>query len=318
MSRPASIRPRGFSLIELLVVIAIIAILTALLLPAVQRAREAARTAQCKNNLKQIGLALHNYHDTVQTFPNVNMGGNTHGGSLFVGILPYLEQAAGFQNFDPTAVNNDAANVAAITGTKIPTYLCPSMVLRRVPNLACDDGRAPGSYAVNIGSTDYNPYWSYSPFGTAPALNGAFVYSDDQNGITRMRDFTDGTTNTLMVGETAYNLADYLFQTRPGGTPTPCEGESRFSFTYWATPFPGSTACTTEYAFNPIDRYRGDGIVGGGSNNVEWVRSFRSEHIGFVQFALVDGSVRPISETINAELLDALATRNGGEVVGAF
>lgn len=302
---------RGFTLIELLVVIAIIAILIALLLPAVQQAREAARRTSCKNNLKQIGLAIHNYHDTYTVFPNANAGGmnfsTLSGASLFASILPYIEQAAGYNYYDFNLANSAPYN-QEVSGQLIDVFWCPSAAMRRqVPGCDQDSGRAPGTYAVNIGSVDYNQYWSFIPGTPRPNLNGAIVYTDSVAGKTAMRDFTDGTTNTLLIGETAYNLPDYLFSSSAD-----CTDQPRYSFTYWANPFPGSTACTTEYAFNPKD------IAGDGVFDPNWTRSFRSEHVGGVQFLLTDGSVHFISENIDKNVLDALATRNGGEVVGAF
>jgi prepilin-type N-terminal cleavage/methylation domain-containing protein len=300
---------RGFTLIELLVVIAIIAILVAILLPAVQQAREAARRSSCKNNLKQIGLAIHNYHDVHKAFPNVNAGGlansSLSGASLFASILPYVEQSASFELYDFNQGNTSAHN-QIVAGQQIELYLCPTAAIRRnVPGCDADNGRAPGTYAVNIGSVDFNQYWSF--FGLPrPALNGPIVYTDSSPGRTSMASITDGTSNTLMIGETAYNLPDYLF--RSGN----CVGESRYSFTYWVNPFPGSTACTTAYGFNPRD-IRDDGIF-----DPNWTRTFRSDHVGGVQFVLVDGSVHFLSENIDARVLDALATRDGGEVVGEF
>ena len=127
---------RGFTLIELLVVIAIIAILIALLLPAVQQAREAARRTQCKNNLKQIGLALHNYHDVHNGFPMGNMIPGTHGPTAWVAMLPFIEQAPLFNQINFSAAGSwwfgsgaASVNAATFSGKKIPGYICPSMTL---------------------------------------------------------------------------------------------------------------------------------------------------------------------------------------------
>ena len=287
-------------------VIAIIAILISLLLPAVQQAREAARRTQCRNHLKQIALALHNYHDVFTVFPNANANSALDGGSLFTSILPMIEQSQSFNLYDFNLPNTDSYNLQVVS-QQISVYLCPSSPLRRaVPSCDLDAGRAPGHYAVSIGSKDYNPYWTFIPGSPQPELNGAIVYSDATQGTTRFRDFLDGTSTTLLAGETAYNLPDYEFSSGA------CMGEPRYSFTYWSVPYPGSTACTTEHGFNPHD-IEDDGIW-----DPNWTHTFRSDHTGGVQFAFADGSVHFISESIDASVLDGLATRNGGEVVNEF
>ena len=127
---PNQFRRSGFTLIELLVVIAIIAILVSLLLPAVQQAREAARRTQCKNNLKQIGLAMHNYHDVYSCFPNVNANNTLSGGSTFTSILPMIDGANAYNLYDFNRSNSDPVNVQ-VTSQQLPFYLCPSSPMRR-------------------------------------------------------------------------------------------------------------------------------------------------------------------------------------------
>ena len=302
---PSGGRRIGFTLVELLVVIAIIGIMVGVLLPAVQSARESARRMQCQNHLKQIGLAIHNYHVAFNQFPTVNANNTLTGGSLFTAILPMIEQGAAFEQYNFALPNNHPRNVA-VTGQQIPFYLCPSSPMRRpVPSCDADGGRAPGNYAASIGSRDYNPYWAFSG-APRPALNGAIVYTDTVERRTGFRDFFDGSSNTIMIGETTYNLPDYLFSSGN------CAGTSRFSFTYWSNPFPGSTGITTQYAFNPKD-FPGDGIFNSG-----WVRSFRSDHVGGLQFLFADGSVHFVTESLAASIVDALVTRSGREILDDF
>jgi type II secretory pathway pseudopilin PulG len=278
------------------VVIAIIAILIGLLLPAVQQAREAARRAQCSNNLKQIGLAVHNYHDAFNRFPLSTLDSTLSKSSAFAAILPYMDQANTYQQYDFNLGNSDPVNLAAVS-QKIPGYLCPSAPMRRqVPIPNCDaNNRAPGTYAMSTGSGD--------PYGTI-ALgnpnNGAIVNA--ASGSTGLRDLADGASSTLLAGESAWNFPDYTF------TSGPCSGQVRWGFTYWSSPYPLATAFTTLGPFNPKRR-------DGDSNRLA---NFRSEHIGVVNMLMSDGSARYVSEHIDHGVLDALATRNGGEPVGQF
>jgi prepilin-type N-terminal cleavage/methylation domain-containing protein/prepilin-type processing-associated H-X9-DG protein len=287
---------RGFTLIELLVVITCIAILISLLLPAVQQAREAARRTQCRNNLKQMSLAIHSYHDTFSLFPNSEVGGTgtLAKASAFVAILPYVEQTSTFTLYNPAVGNSDPVNMSAVRQL-IPVYLCPSAPLRRqIPISSCDaNDRAPGTYAFSTGSGD-----AWGMQSTGNPHNGAIV--NPASGKTSMRDITDGSSNTLLVGEAAWNLPDYLF------TSGPCAGQQRWGFSYWSSPYPLATAFTTMAPFNPKS---------GGANVLS---RFRSEHIGGVQFAMADGSVRFVSENISQIILDATGTRAGGEVFGEF
>ena len=289
---------RGFTLIELLVVIAIIAVLIALLLPAVQQAREAARRTSCANNLKQMGLAFHTYHDAFTIFPNSESGGtipSTLGrASAFAVVLPFLDQGNTYNLYNFSLNNTDPANLEAVRQV-IPTYLCPTAPIpRAVPDPVCnaDAGRAPGTYAVCIGSGDA---WGSA---TSPH-NGAIVAPT--YGRTRMRDIIDGTSSTLLIGESDWNLPDYLY------TSGPCAGQQRWGFTYWASPYPLATAFTTMAPFNPKT---------GGSAVLS---RFRSDHPGgVVGFTLCDGSSRFIGENIDQSVLNALGTRAGREVVGEF
>lgn len=308
-------RKHGFTLIELLVVMIIIAILMGLLLPAVQRAREAARRTGCQNNLKQIALSVANYESQHRYYPNVdfyydqNGEAALSGASVFAQLLPHLEQGNVYKEYDFTQANSSASNVLA-TSQLIATYQCPSGVLRRiVPNSACNESRAPGFYAFSSGSGD-----PYSTAASPPVQeNGVIVHRTGMDtGATpptkiffsriSQKDVTDGTTNTLLAGETAWNFADYVWGSTGSGS---CAGQVRWGFSYWASPYPLATSFSTMGAYNPQSR-NGDSLR---------LFNFRSEHPGGVHFAKVDGSVLFIANDVNRALLDGLATRAGGEIV---
>lgn len=279
----------GFTLVELLVVIAIIGLLVGLLLPAVQAARQAGRLASCQNNLRQIGVAFHQYHDTQGALPQATFYGTTYY-SAFVAILPYLEQAQTLALYDSRLRYDDPHNVVAINQF-IPTYLCPAMALpRTVPDLdpACDEDGAVGSYAVCSGT---NSAW------TGPH-DGAVVFA--RSGTVTFAGIRDGLSNTLLVGELDFGLTNYMWGA--------CRmDEIRWGASRWGVGYPGVSVATT------FGVYNSDRLVAG----LAEYQTFRSDHPGGATFVFAGGSTRFISEFVDARLLDALATRNGGEVVGS-
>ena len=297
---------RGFTLVELLVVIAIVAILMALLLPAVQQAREAARRVQCRANLKQIALAMHNYHDVHQMFPintsfthDVGPLSRTH--SWLQGILPQIEQAALAESIDP-ALSVQASRIVADRG--MPLFRCPTDTHDGRMNLRAD---VPDDWVLGV--TNYKAVagsnWGIGNFVHSEA-SGRFAGSIDglnegngmicagfvQPVVTRMRDITDGTSNTFAVGETV-------------------AGWSKWSWWYYSNGSTGTCAI-------PLN-YKPDGVSY--ENNIhDWHHNygFMSRHTGGGSFALADGSVKFISQNIDLGVYRNLATIQGGEVVGEF
>ena len=314
-------RSRGFTLIELLVVIAIIAILIALLLPAVQQAREAARRTQCKNNLHQLGIAMHNYHDSVGCFPPGAGGSNF---SPHARILPYIDQAPLYNQINFNLSPLHAAN-AGPWAMSLPAFLCPSNTDMLPGNVG---GR--NNYWTNTGTTVLNGLPSTDPahpnFGW-PMPDGVFHNSSK----IRMRDIIDGTSQTAMMsekmtGDGSNGVSSPDTDTyQPGTYPANAEEAYRFCL----------AVDVTDLSMQGISNIGVPWILGDNDSTYYYHtqppngRSCRyppsrmasaanSRHEGGVHLLLCDGSVRFVSENINLPTWRALGSRNGAEVIGEF
>ncbi|MFN0021132.1 MAG: DUF1559 domain-containing protein [Pirellulaceae bacterium] len=297
LDKPENFRTRGFTLIELLVVIAIIGVLVALLLPAVQFAREAARRTQCQNNLRQIALAVHSYHDALRTLPPGDTSANLSGTSGFTAILPFMEESKSAQLYDFSKGNSDPKNMLVVS-QRFKSFLCPSANFARpVPIAGCDaNNRAPGTYAFCSGSLDA---WGNVVPGGVPN-NGAIIFPTA--GTTSLSSISDGVSVTFLAGESDWNYRDYMF------TSGPCSGQVRGGFSYWSSPYPLATMFSTLGPFNPKS-------LNGDSKRLS---NFRSSHPGGVSMANCDGSVRFWADMVNHATLDATATRQGNEPFGGI
>jgi prepilin-type N-terminal cleavage/methylation domain-containing protein len=301
---------RGFTLIELLVVIAIIAVLIALLLPAVQQAREAARRTQCKNNMKQLGLALHNYHDISNSFPMGAINGYDCGGTRMTyapALFPQMDQANLFNAMNAwLAVNTNGLwawqpnSTGQNNATKIPGLMCPSD-----PNAGTNQYNNEGSrgnYSAVTGGTDCNTVPTTGAFGP-----GGYSPTGKTSPITSMRDFVDGLSNTIMVGEMVVPATN----DKRGGIFNACQSNSFISTRYppnTTVPDIVQTTVCANSVFTPCVEQTGTNLNA----------SSRSMHTGGAHQLLGDGSVRFVSNNIDTLTFNYLGTRAGNEVVGDF
>jgi prepilin-type N-terminal cleavage/methylation domain-containing protein/prepilin-type processing-associated H-X9-DG protein len=343
---------RGFSLVELLVVIAIVGVLTGLVLAALQRAREAAGRVQCLNHLKQLGLALHTYHDTKHCLPPgmVSSTANITDAEAtgFTYLLPFLEQDSTYQlyHFDQPWWQPD--NYQAV-GTAVPVFFCPSNRSQGVIDLGqiaaqwstpLPPKAASCDYAFNKGANASLPNdWTKTPI----EVRGPFAIckpSDVDRGL-RLEDISDGTAFTFAIGDAAGGNS--RFEVGQLGNPSavaidvltgkPALMEQSWSATgatndahpYYASVF----AVTAQYGLppdprdEPMNRRPGTPTVYGGDNGGDnsggknFVSGFRSMHTGGGNFLFCDGSVRYVLETIRPDVYRALSTYAGGEPISA-
>jgi prepilin-type N-terminal cleavage/methylation domain-containing protein/prepilin-type processing-associated H-X9-DG protein len=346
-------KKRGFTLIELLVVIAIIAILVALLLPAVQQAREAARRTQCRSQLKQLGIALHNYHDVHQTFPPNLIPGGRPGSGGYIGyfqgnwgvmayLTPFLEQTAVYHLLNleaPTYANVGGSwvipddNNREAAATIVPLYLCPSDISRKVSsNWGVMEGIGPTNYCANMGT------------GIDPAgVNNGSPYDADgvffADSKIRFADLTDGSSNTACMSESLLGEGSEI-----SGAPTapglPTKHYKNLAFgtsisdgscaaaTTWNQSDPrqfswysGEIRCASyNHYYGPnSDHYD---CVANGPASLGFIASgwkaARSQHPGGVNLLLCDGAVRFVGDSVDLETWRSLSTRSGAEVMGEF
>lgn len=336
MKNSTSNKKRGFTLIELLVVIAIIAILIALLLPAVQQAREAARRTQCKNNLKQIGLALHNYLDVYQVFPPSFVSDvstlDTPGGewSIHARILPYIEEANLYNSADLSQAYGDAVN-DGIAIQRIGAYLCPSDVNDRQRTSSGVAVHYPVSYGYNAGT------WNVWDNASRQGGDGAF----HPNSNFGTQHFTDGTSNTLGFVEvkafTAYNRDGSAGTATMPNTAAAVDNlvsmggddKANTGHTEWVDGRVHQTGVTTTLPPNSNITVSGQEAEGLGdytscredktcTGPTFAAITARSYHTGVVQTVLMDGSTRSISDNLDLGVWRNLGARNDGNVIGEF
>jgi prepilin-type N-terminal cleavage/methylation domain-containing protein/prepilin-type processing-associated H-X9-DG protein len=311
----ARLRRPAFTLIELLVVIAIIAILIGLLLPAVQKVREAAARMQCQNNLKQLGVALHNYHSAYGMFPP---GSNPNGFTVVSLLMPFIEQDNLYKEINFTVSANSPAN-AVPTGTSVKILLCPSDRTNQLPA-----GQGGNNYFANYGS---EPHF----FQNSSVANGVFALRETTAAV-RVTDITDGSSNTAAFSElrkgdwnnATYSPADWLNASGAGAPTTVdqayalCQSIDPTNLSYqWLSAggeWLNDNATGTAYIHCGPPNSTNCGFPA----NLRFCVNPNSDHTGNgVNVALCDGSVRFVTASISLPTWRALGTRAAGDLLGS-
>lgn len=353
MNSPTSIprQPRGFTLIELLVTIAIIGVLISLLLPAVQQAREAARRTQCKNNLKQIGLAAFNYESAYNRFPSCGRGMNltlkniqAFPASTFSLLLPYVDQANLFSQFNFSYHYTNSANSfnASAARVMVPAFICPSSGGTHVD----DDGFAETDY-MPVAFTDLDPVTGFKNgyngtvgTGGAPGTNGTTLNATVESALGLFGNpivaTTDGLSNSILFvedGGRPSNLVGFYdsLSVYIGGANGIDSSQLPFGTltapNRWADSDSGSgiSGQANSVPGNPVSVINGNKTPINGPSTCPWTTNNCgpnsepfSMHPGGIQVLLGDGSVRFISENINVHTIRQLCGRNDGEIVGSY
>jgi prepilin-type N-terminal cleavage/methylation domain-containing protein len=313
-------RKSGFTLIELLVVIAIIAVLIALLLPAVQQAREAARRSQCKNNLKQLGLAFHNYHEVYGVFPNGSDNATNYHMGWAPKIFPQIDEANRWNAMVVLSPNplqilmpwrfDSAPHMGATTlWGPVPVLACPSSPLG---NTSPDIVNTLLPWIVGQGALHYRACNGPAEYLGNPSDGVAFQWGNTgilhPNSSTRMADVVDGSSNTILLGESSSSLT---------WTTANKQGWMGIQPWTWGTYYysPGTNGTNARLTLDSKTIRYPINFKGSFNNNDT---PYTSAHVGGAHFLLTDGAVRFISENISLTTLKSLGTRNTGEVVGEF
>lgn len=327
-------RRSAFTLIELLVVIAIISVLIALLLPAVQKVREAANRTKCMNNLKQIGLSLHNYESVAGKYPAAGVypigviSSDVY--SIHARLLPFLEQGNLYALIN---LNATPATQLNVIGQRIATYLCPS----ETKDVARDQGSGKITYPLNY-AANFGTWFIWTPT-TGQGGNGALPV----NLSTRPADFTDGMSNTIGFSEVKAYQAYVRNTTTPTALSDPYPADTAAVATLAATgSFRGEIAHTEwtdspchqsgfSFVFTPNTQvpFTSGGVAydvdvltqveGSHATKPSYaIITSRSYHSGVVNVVLMDGSVRSVASSISIDTWRGLGSRNGGEVLGDY